>query len=51
MGTRRTSARWALGALRRNPAEPRAYLALAVSSGAVKPDRVMELLHRRGKGI
>lgn len=51
MGNRRTSARWALGALRRNPVEPRAYLALAVSSGAVKPDRVMELLHRRGKGI
>ena len=34
-----------------NPREPRAYLALAVASGAVGADTVMRQLHRRGKGL
>jgi len=51
MGNRRTAMRWAGSALRTNPREPRVYLAAAVALGAVKPDRVMETLHRRGKGI
>ena len=37
--------------VRRNPLEPRAYLALAVASGAVKPDAVVRRLHARGRGI
>lgn len=51
MGNRRTALRWAGRAIRRNPREPRAVLAVAVASGAVKPGWVMEALHRRGKGI
>jgi glycosyltransferase involved in cell wall biosynthesis len=51
MGQRRTALRWAGKALRRNPVEPRAYLAAAVALRAVKPDQVMEQLHQRGKGI
>src|SRR5690606_163968 len=44
MGHRKEALRWAGQALRRNPREPRAFLAAAVATGAVKPDRVMELL-------
>jgi glycosyltransferase involved in cell wall biosynthesis len=51
MGNRRTALRWAASTLRRNPVEPRAVLALAVASRAVSPDRVMKLLHARGRGI
>ncbi len=51
MGHRRDALRWAGQALRRNPREPRAFLATAVASRAVKPDFVMEQLHRRGRGI
>ena len=51
LGARRTSLRWAGQSLRRNPREPRAFLALAVAARLVSPDRVMEALHKRGKGI
>ncbi|WP_148571556.1 glycosyltransferase family 2 protein [Nocardioides caldifontis] len=51
MGHRKDGLRWAGRALRSNPTEPRAFLAAAVAAGVVKPDRVMELLHHRGKGI
>lgn len=51
MGNRLEAFRWAVRAVRRNPAEPRAYLAAAVASGALKPDPVMERLHRSGRGI
>lgn len=51
MGHRREALTWARGAIRRNAREPRAYLALAVASRAVSPHRVMEALHRRGRGI
>ncbi len=50
-GERREATRTALRALRRNPAEPRAYLALAVGSGATSADRVQAALHRRGRGV
>lgn len=51
MGHRGTALRWAGQALRRNPREPRTFLAAAVASRALKPDFVMEHLHRRGRGI
>jgi glycosyltransferase involved in cell wall biosynthesis len=51
LGNRRAAMRWAGTAARRNPAEPRVPLAMAVASKLVSADRVMEQLHRRGKGI
>lgn len=51
LGNRRTALRWAASTLRRNPREPRAVLALAVASRAVSSDRVMKMLHARGRGI
>lgn len=50
-GDRRTAARSAVRTVRLNPREGRAYLALAVASGAVGPERVLTTLHRRGRGI
>ncbi|MDG4767499.1 glycosyltransferase family A protein [Solwaraspora sp. WMMD406] len=50
-GHRRGALRWARHTLARNPREPRAYLALAVASRAVRPDTVLRTLHRRGRGI
>lgn len=50
-GERGQAWRWARRTLRRNPSEPRAYLAIGVASGAVKADAVMRQLHRRGRGI
>ena len=51
MGRRRDAMRWARRTIARNPREPRAYLALAVASRAVTPDRVLRTLHKRGRGI
>ncbi|WP_262285119.1 glycosyltransferase family A protein [Micromonospora sp. MA102] len=51
MGNRREAVRWARRTLAGNPKEPRAYLALAVASKAVNPDRVLRTLHKRGRGI
>jgi len=51
MGNRRDAMRWARRTISRNPREPRAYLALAVASRAVNPDRVLRTLHKRGRGI
>jgi glycosyltransferase involved in cell wall biosynthesis len=51
MGHRRTALTWAGQALRRNPREPRSFLAMAVAARALRPDFVMEQLHRRGRGI
>jgi glycosyltransferase involved in cell wall biosynthesis len=51
MGNRRDAMRWARRTLACNPREPRAYLALAVASRAVHPDRVLRTLHKRGRGI
>lgn len=47
---RRQGAHWAWRALRRRPAEPRAYLALAVAGG-LSPDWVLRRLHSVGRGI
>jgi glycosyltransferase involved in cell wall biosynthesis len=51
LGQRATAARWALRALKRRWSEPRAFLALAVSTGAVAPERVLAILNKRGRGV
>lgn len=49
---RRSDARtWARRALRLSPFQPRAYLALAVSVGALNPDQALRLAHTFGRGI
>jgi GT2 family glycosyltransferase len=50
-GERRDALHWVSRTVHRNPLEPRAYLALAVASGAVKPDTILRRLHDRGRGI
>ncbi|MGH3097555.1 MAG: glycosyltransferase [Streptosporangiales bacterium] len=50
-GQRREAVRWVRRTVARNPREARAYLALAVASGAVRPDTVLSRLHRRGRSI
>ncbi|GIJ27145.1 hypothetical protein Vqi01_23070 [Micromonospora qiuiae] len=50
-GDRRGALRWARRTLRRNPREPRAYLALAVAGRVVRADAVLRTLHRQGRGI
>ncbi|MDG4758701.1 glycosyltransferase family 2 protein [Micromonospora sp. WMMD710] len=50
-GDRRGALRWARRTLRRNPREPRAYLALAVAGRVVRADAVLRTLHKRGRGI
>lgn len=51
LGDRAGALRWARGAFRRNPLEPRTVLAAAVLTGLVSPDTVMTRLHRIGRGI
>ena len=51
LGRRRDAVRAAVRTLRSSPRERRAYLALAVASGAVSAPRVLDLAHRRGRGI
>jgi glycosyltransferase involved in cell wall biosynthesis len=48
---RRQAARTAGRALRRNWREPRAYIALAVAAGLATPSRVLQVLHKRGRGV
>jgi glycosyltransferase involved in cell wall biosynthesis len=48
---RRAAARYATQALRRNPREHRAVLALLVAARILSPGTVLEFLHRRGHGI
>jgi glycosyltransferase involved in cell wall biosynthesis len=50
-GNRREAWRWTREAFRRNWREPRAAIALAAMSGAVRVERVLAALHRRGHGI
>ncbi len=50
-GDRRGALRWARRTVRRNPREPRAYLALAVAGRVVRADAVLRTLHKRGRGI
>ncbi len=47
----RETLRWARRSLRANWREPRAVLAVAVASRLVSADRVLDTLHRRGRGI
>lgn len=48
---RRAASRWSARALRRNPREPRAYLAAAVAGHLVSADAILRMLHRRGRGL
>jgi glycosyltransferase involved in cell wall biosynthesis len=48
---RRAAAGYARRALKRNWKEPRAYIALAVASGAISASRVLTILHKRGRGV
>jgi glycosyltransferase involved in cell wall biosynthesis len=50
-GNRKEAWRWTRQAVRANWREPRAAIALAAMSGAVSVERVMNALHRRGRGI
>lgn len=51
LGRRRTAVHWAGRALRRRWLEPRALLALAVAVGLLRPERVLAVLNRRGRGV
>jgi glycosyltransferase involved in cell wall biosynthesis len=51
LGERRAAARTAIAAARRSPTEARAYLALAVASGAVSSERVLRTLQRFGRSV
>lgn len=51
LGHRGETVRWGLRALRRNPREARAVLAMAVATRAVSPEGVLSFLNRRGRGI
>ncbi|ONI69875.1 hypothetical protein BWI15_25515 [Kribbella sp. ALI-6-A] len=48
---RSDSSRWALRALRLAPGEKRGYLALAIASGVVPANRVLQWANARGRGI
>ena len=50
-GNRGDAWRWTREAVRANWKEPRAAIALAAMSGAVKVENVLAALHRRGRGI
>ncbi|MQA86954.1 MAG: glycosyltransferase [Streptosporangiales bacterium] len=48
---RRDAVRWAAKALRANPREPRAALAVAVAARVLSAQAVLRQLHKRGHGI
>jgi glycosyltransferase involved in cell wall biosynthesis len=50
-GRRADAFEWAARALRLSPAQPRAYLALAVAGGLAKPDSVLKVTRTFGRGI
>ncbi|MFC0526329.1 glycosyltransferase family 2 protein [Phytohabitans kaempferiae] len=50
-GNRSDAWRWTREAVRANWKEPRAAIAIAAMSGAVKVENVLAALHRRGRGI
>jgi glycosyltransferase involved in cell wall biosynthesis len=50
-GNRQQAWRWTRDAVRANWREPRAAIAVAALTGAVKIERVLDALHRRGRGI
>jgi hypothetical protein len=43
--------KWVRKTIAANPREARAYIALGVMCGLVKPDAVLRWLHRRGRGL
>lgn len=51
LGHRRESARWAIAALRLSWRERRAYLALLISAGVLRPEWALRLAHATGRGI
>ena len=51
LARRPAAVRSSLRALRSNPRERRAYLALAVAAGVVSPKTVVRTANRRGRGI
>ena len=51
LGERQLALAAAGAAFRRHPLEPRTYLAVAVALGLVRPDAVLNGLHRLGRGI
>lgn len=51
LGQKNKALRWAASATQRNPFELRAVLAVAVAFGLLSPERVMQTLHKRGRGI
>jgi len=50
-GNRQEAWRWTREAVKANWREPRAAIAIAAMSGAVRVERVIDALHRRGRGI
>ncbi|MDP8911039.1 MAG: glycosyltransferase [Actinomycetota bacterium] len=50
-GRRAEARRWARRSLKLNPRQPRAYLALLVSSRVVRPDTVLRVAHTFGRGV
>jgi glycosyltransferase involved in cell wall biosynthesis len=50
-GNRRTASAWARKALRSDPTQWRAVVSLAVAARLVTPDRVLNTLHRYGRGV
>ncbi|MGN5734316.1 glycosyltransferase family 2 protein [Arthrobacter psychrochitiniphilus] len=51
LGERRTALRWVRSALRRNPRQLRAYGALAVATGAVPAQTLLNAVNRWGRGL
>ncbi|HEY8473460.1 MAG TPA: glycosyltransferase family 2 protein [Natronosporangium sp.] len=51
IGNRRAAWRWTRRAVRNNWREPRAAIAVAAMTGAVRVETVLAALHRRGRGI
>lgn len=51
LGDRRRARGWASRAIRHDPRQPRAYLALMVGMGVVSGETVVASLNRRGRGV
>lgn len=51
LGDRRRARGWASRAIRHDPRQPRAYLALMVGMGVVSGQTVVATLNRRGRGV
>ncbi|MGP5665521.1 glycosyltransferase family 2 protein [Glutamicibacter arilaitensis] len=51
LGHRKDALRTAVQSLRHSLLERRAYLALAVAAGAISAQKLLDLAHRRGRGI